>query len=137
METYQLDPWELKERHDKICKSDPGQIMERSASDVNDAEDDLVTIADIEQCETGWIVLQRTAVLMVNSDGERQGQLRIPDGYCARACACIPGVGILVRTTTDDVGYLTMLAHPDTIARAAVSEVRVAWMTSVFFACSR
>ena len=106
----------------------------------------LVRACDVEEVEGGWLVAcgapQRVTFVddvdvggagdaggrpsLVEAGGEAgrgDGGFRLP-----AALAVVPGLGLVVR---EHSGRLQVFATPDTIAMAAMSHVRVAWMGAV------
>jgi hypothetical protein len=99
---------------------------------------------DVEEVEGGWLVAcsGSHSVEFVGDDGAGAGVGRpslgkAGGGYGSGdgefdfpvALAVVPGLGLVVRE--HDGCRLQVFATPDTIAMAAMSHVRVAWMTVV------
>jgi hypothetical protein len=99
---------------------------------------------DVEEVEGGWLVASfgsyRVEFLCDGDDGDGGGRPYLGkagggegsgDGEFDSpvALAVVPGLGLVVREYGN--GRLQVFATPDTIAMAAMSRVRVAWMTVV------
>ncbi len=99
---------------------------------------------DVEEVEGGWLVachVSHTVEFVgegVAGDGGRRPFLGNVGGVwgsgdgefsCPSALAVVPGLGLVVREYVNE--RLQVFATPDTIAMAAMSPVRVAWMTAV------
>jgi hypothetical protein len=97
---------------------------------------------DVEEVEGGWLVAcwnSHTVEFMcdgVGGDGGGRPSLgRAGGGWGSgdgefdepTALAVVPGLGLVVREANN--GRLQVFATPDTIAMAAMSPHRVAWMT--------
>jgi hypothetical protein len=110
----------------------------------------LSSALDVEEVEGGWLVAcHRSHRVEFVGDGaggdgggrpflgEAGGRLGSEDGEfsCPSALAVVPGLGLVVRER--DNGRLQVFATPDTIAMAAMSCLRVAWMVAVARAALR
>ncbi len=99
---------------------------------------------DVEEVEGGWLVacVGSDTVEFVSdvgggggggrpSLGKAGGGSGSGDGefHGPTALAVVPGLGLVVRESIG--GRLQVFATPDTIAMAAMTHVRVAWMTAV------
>lgn len=115
-----------------------GSFVRHLVTDLQDSEGGPV---DLEEYGGGWLITCGFSadVRWVDADGSarcilgggngngpgRRGmQLRRPG-----ALALVPGLGVAVREDAGD--KIKVLASPDTIAMAAMSTVRVAWMGAV------
>jgi hypothetical protein len=98
---------------------------------------------DVEEVEGGWLVVCRSAhtVEFVGDGGGGDGGGRPSLGkaggghgsgdgefWCPAALAVVPGLGLVVREYGNR--RLQVFATPDTIAMAAMSHMRVAWMVA-------
>jgi hypothetical protein len=98
---------------------------------------------DVEEVEGGWLVacFDSHTVQFVGDGGSGDGCGRPSLGVGSEsfwnptALAVVPGLGLVVREWSN--GRLQVFASPDTIAMAAMSHVRVAWMTAVVRATLR
>ncbi len=103
----------------------------------------LVRPCDVEEVEGGWLVACGGSHLVEfvgdGDDGGAGGRPSLGEagGEAGRwggefrlpvALAVVPGLGLVVR---EHYGRLQVFATPDTIAMAAMSHVRVAWMGAV------
>ena len=105
----------------------------------------LVRPCDVEEVEGGWLVACGGSHLVEfvgdGDDGGAGGRPSLGEagGEAGRwggefrlpvALAVVPGLGLVVREVGNG-GRLQVLATPDTIAMAAMSTTRVAWMGTV------
>jgi hypothetical protein len=98
---------------------------------------------DVEEVEGGWLVVcfaSHTVEFVGDGDGDggARPSLGKADGDCGSgdgefdwptALAVVPGLGLVVRERQNE--RLQVFATPDTIAMAAMSCVRVAWLVAV------
>ncbi len=131
LETYQIDPWELKD----ICNIG-------TAFTLNSDENGKQPLVDVQESggrENEWLVLQETRVCIVRSNAcgsaTHQGALALDGKDFAMSCAWHPsGALVVLRTnffTLCPESTVTLYAHPDVIAMASMSDLRVAWIAAV------
>jgi hypothetical protein len=98
---------------------------------------------DVEECESGWLVVRFPVHTIEFVDGgvdggvarvgrASLGKYGTGDGVfcCPLALALVPGLGLVVREL-GNYGRLQFFATPDTIAMASMSASRVGWMVAV------
>jgi hypothetical protein len=95
---------------------------------------------DVEECDGGWLVVSDTIEFVGGDVDVGRPRARLTnfgfgdrkDSVCdPLALALVPGLGLVVRQNGGTVGRFHLYATPDTIAMAAMSACRVAWLGSV------
>ncbi len=124
---YHVDPWELTEN-------------------VYVGDADHLAVLSVDEYDGEWFVLREDGSLsaLVDKDKNRKYKGRLsfdsPRDFDTQVVGygLFSSTGAIIGVHTDAVsGLLAVYAHPDIIAMASMSELRVAWMTVVAMVITR